>query len=137
MKALLLPEVPAKPSFLFMHMFLSGLTGDVCVHCGPFATSELLVELAWHVDVQFFARPTFKVFMAASAEDEPTFVLAVCYPKMVFRSPTSLLSQFLSATEILPDHFLNLLHRLIDPFQPPLLVHGSTIWQGAPSACTL
>ena len=56
----------------------------------------------------------------------PLEASGVSSTEMVFRSLTSLPGQFLSVMEIPPDQFLDSLHCLMDPFQPPPLVHGSS-----------
>ena len=46
--------------------------------------------------------------------------------ELVFGTPPTLPGQFLSAPELPPKEFLDNLHRLMDPFIPPPLVHGSS-----------
>ena len=56
----------------------------------------------------------------------PLEQLGVSSAELVFGTPPTLPGQFLSATELPPKEFLDNLHRLMDPFIPLLLVHGSS-----------
>ena len=51
---------------------------------------------------------------------------AVSSAELVFGTPSTLPGQFLSSPELPPAEFLDNLHRLVDPFIPPPLVHGSS-----------
>ena len=70
--------------------------------------------------------PTELPWVLLGLRSVPLEASGVSAAELVLGSPLSLPGQFLSTPELPPSDFLDQLHRLVDPFQPPPLVHDAS-----------